>query len=347
MPSSLDAYLKSQAGSDPLRRQVADTLGHLCAAAVKVRNTIVGGGAGDHLGSSKNETNAGGDVQKELDVLADRVFMNAAKAAPVAFFGSEEQDAVQALDPDGTLALAIDPLDGSSNIDTDVSIGTIFSILPVEDAHRKAPESVFLQPGSRQLCAGFFIYGPQLLLVLTVGNGTQVFIFSPGFGGFVELSGAVSIAERTSEFAINASNYRHWEPQIRSYIDDCLAGEEGPRERDFNMRWIGSLVADCYRILVRGGVFLYPGDARKGYAKGRLRLLYEAAPVAFCIEQAGGLATDGKTRILDIVPEGLHARTPLVFGSRREVERIARYVAEPSDLSERSPLFGRRSLFRA
>ena len=286
-------------------------------------------------------------MQKELDVLADKVFLDAAKAAPVAFFGSEEQDEAVVLDRAAPLALAIDPLDGSSNIDTNVSIGTIFSILPVEEAHRADPESAFLQPGSKQLGAGFFIYGPQLLLVLSVGNGTRVFIFSPGFGGFVELAGSVSIPERTSEFAINASNYRHWEPQIRSYIDDCLAGEEGPRERDFNMRWIGSLVADCYRILVRGGVFLYPGDARKGYAKGRLRLLYEANPVAFCVEQAGGLATDGSTRILDIVPEGLHARTPLVFGSRREVERIGRYVADPSELSERSPLFGRRSLFRA
>ncbi|NDV86034.1 class 1 fructose-bisphosphatase [Aurantimonas aggregata] len=347
MTSSLDAYLGSQCDSDPTRRQVAETIRQLCAASVKVRNTITNGSASEHLGASRDAMNAGGDVQKELDVVADRLFLDAAKAAGIAYFGSEEQDEAIVIDRDGALALAIDPLDGSSNIETNVSIGTIFSILPVTDAHRGDPKSAFLQPGSRQLAAGFFIYGPQLLLVLSVGNGTHVFIFSSSFGGFVELIGSVSIPERASEFAINASNYRHWEPQIRSYIDDCLAGAEGPRERDFNMRWIGSMVADCYRILVRGGVFLYPGDARKGYAKGRLRHVYEASPVAFCVEHAGGSATDGLHRILDIVPDSLHARTSLVFGGKREVARIARYMADPAELSERSPLFGKRSLFRA
>ncbi|MCB8838737.1 class 1 fructose-bisphosphatase [Aurantimonas sp. VKM B-3413] len=347
MPSSLDAYLGSASGQDPLRQKVADTVRHLAAAAVKVRNTIIAGGSGESLGASRDATNGGGDVQKELDVVADRAFLDAAKAAPIAFFGSEEQDEAVVLKPGEALAIAIDPLDGSSNIETNVSIGTIFSILPVEEAHQADPKSVFTQPGSRQLAAGFFIYGPQLLLVLTVGNGTHVFIFKPGFGGFVELTGSVTIADRAKEFAINASNYRHWDPQIRSYIDDCLAGTEGPRERDFNMRWVGSMVADCYRILVRGGIFLYPGDGRQGYQKGRLRLLYEANPVAFCVEQAGGAATDGVNRILDIVPEGLHVRTPLVFGSKREVERVGRYMADPSALSERSPLFGKRSLFRA
>jgi len=346
MPSSLDAYLQSAAGADPTRKKVAETVRQLAVAAVKLRNTIINGG-GDNLGSSREATNAGGDVQKELDVVADRLFMDAAKASAIAFYGSEEQDEPVTLDPAGTLALAIDPLDGSSNIDTNVSVGTIFSILPATDEHRADPASVFQQPGSRQLGAGFFIYGPQLLLVLSLGNGTSVFIFSPGSSGFVELKGAVEIPDRTSEFAINASNYRHWDPQIRNYIDDCLAGAEGPREREFNMRWIASMVADGYRILVRGGIFLYPGDARKGYAKGRLRLVYEANPVAFCVENAGGQATDGINRILDIVPEGLHARTPLVFGSRREVERVGRYIADPAALSERSPLFGKRSLFRA
>lgn len=347
MPSSLDAYLQSAAGSDPTREKVAATVRQLAAAAIKLRDTIITGGSGDALGASREATNAGGDVQKELDVVADRLFLEAAKASSIAFYGSEEQDEPVTLDPAGTLALAIDPLDGSSNIDTNVSVGTIFSILPVADAHKADSAAVFRQPGSRQLGAGFFIYGPQLLLVLSLGNGTGVFIFSPGSGGFVELKRAVEIADRTSEFAINASNYRHWDPQIRNYIDDCLAGEEGPREREFNMRWIASMVADGYRILVRGGIFLYPGDARKGYAKGRLRLVYEANPVAFCVENAGGLATDGINRILDIVPEGLHARTPLVFGSRREVERVGRYIADPAALSERSPLFGKRSLFRA
>ncbi|NDW03526.1 class 1 fructose-bisphosphatase [Jiella pacifica] len=344
MASSLDAHLESQCGNDPLKRQVATTIRNLAAAAVKLRNKITAGGEG--LGQARGGTNAGGDVQKELDVVADKIFMEAAEASPLAFFGSEEQDEAVLMKPDAGLAMAIDPLDGSSNIETDVTIGTIFSVLPVEEEHRNDPATVFRQKGSRQLAAGFFVYGPQLLLVMSMGNGTHVFIFSPSFGGFVELSAAIAIADKANEFAINASNYRHWDQPIRSYIDDLLAGGEGPRERDFNMRWVGSLVADCYRILLRGGIFLYPGDGRKGYAKGRLRLVYEANPVAFCVENAGGKATDGTTPILDIVPEGLHDRTPLVFGSKREVERVARYILDPSALAERSPLFGKRSLFR-
>ncbi|MBC8129135.1 MAG: class 1 fructose-bisphosphatase [Rhizobiaceae bacterium] len=347
MASSLDAYLGSYAGTDPLRLKVAETIRHLAAASVKVRNTIIAGGTGENLGQSREVANSGGDIQKELDVLADKVFLEAAKASPIAFYGSEEQDDAVVLSTDGAIAIAIDPLDGSSNIETNVSIGTIFSLLPVEDGHHADPASVFRQPGSSQLGAGFFIYGPQLMLVMSVGNGTHVFIFSPGFGGFVELRSSVGIADRAHEFAINASNYRHWDETMRIYIDDCLAGAEGPRERDFNMRWIASLVADCYRILIRGGIFLYPGDGRKGYAKGRLRLTYEANPIAFCVEHAGGSATDGVTRILDIVPEDLHVRTPLVFGSKREVARVTRYLTDPSAIGERSPLFGKRSLFRA
>ncbi len=345
MASSLDAHLSSECGSDPLKRQVADTIRNLCSASVKLRNKIIAGGEG--MGNAHGATNAGGDVQKELDVVADKVFLEAAEASPIAFFGSEEQDEAVALKLDAPLALAIDPLDGSSNIETNVSIGTIFSILPVGDEHRGDPASVFRQKGSVQLGAGFFVYGPQLLLVMSMGNGTHVFIFSPSFGGFVELKSSLVLLDKAKEFAINASNYRNWDQPIRSYVDDLLAGSEGPRERDFNMRWIASMVADCYRILLRGGIFLYPGDGRKGYAKGRLRLVYEANPIAFCVENAGGLATDGTTRILDIVPEGLHDRTPLVFGSKREVERVARYIADPSALAERSPLFGKRSLFRA
>jgi fructose-1,6-bisphosphatase I len=347
MASSLDAHLGSEAGTDPIRLKVADTIRHLASASVKVRNTIIQGSSSDNLGASRDVGNGGGDIQKELDVLADRVFLDAAKASDIAFYGSEEQDDAVVLKSDGALAIAIDPLDGSSNIETNVSIGTIFSILPVSEEHRSEPESVFRQPGSKQLAAGFFIYGPQLLLVLSLGNGTHVFTFSPGFGGYVEFRPSIAIADRANEFAINASNYRHWDEAMRLYIDDCLAGAEGPRERDFNMRWIASMVADCYRILVRGGIFLYPGDGRKSYAKGRLRLLYEANPIAFCVENAGGAATDGVTRILDIVPETLHQRTPLVFGSSREVARVTRYLTDPSAIGDRSPLFGKRSLFRA
>ena len=205
----------------------------------------------------------------------------------------------------------------------------------------------FLQPGTLQLAAGFFIYGPQTALVLSLGKGTEIFIFSSRLGCFVQGYKSVSIGERAHEFAINASNYRHWEEAIRLYVDDCLAGAEGPRERDFNMRWIASLVADAYRILVRGGIFLYPADSRRGYSQGRLRLVYEANPIAFLVENAGGAATNAVTRILEIEPEGLHQRVPLVFGSRREVARVARYHVDPTMIGERAPLFGKRGLFRA
>ncbi|RFC64423.1 class 1 fructose-bisphosphatase [Fulvimarina endophytica] len=345
MPSSLDAYLTSALEGAASGRPIADAIRHLCTAAVKVRNTIIEGGTSGDLGGQRGETNSDGDIQKELDVLADKAFLKAAKDSGFAFFGSEEQEGPVRLSEDGDLAIAIDPLDGSSNISTNVSIGTIFSILPVSAEQKANPDTVFRQKGANQLAAGFFTYGPQLHLVLTVGDGTHVFLFSPKFGGFVEQTASVSIEPRAKEFSANMSNYRHWDTHIRNYIDDLLAGAEGPREREFGMRYVGSLVADAYRILTRGGVFLYPGDERKGYQKGRLRLMYEANPVAMLVEQAGGAASDGTRRILDIEPESLHERVPFVFGSKREVERIARYIADSDALAERSPLFGKRSLF--
>jgi fructose-1,6-bisphosphatase I len=204
-----------------------------------------------------------------------------------------------------------------------------------------------LQAGVSILGAGFFIYGPQLALVLSLGSGTHVFVHSTRLGTFVQAYESRIIPQKTQEFAINAANYRHWDEAVRLYVDDCLEGAEGPREKDFNMRWIASLVAECYRILMRGGVFLYPGDQRRGYSQGRLRLVYEANPIAYLIEQAAGAATDAITRILEIEPESLHQRVPVVFGSAREVARIARYHTEPSAIGERAPLFSRRGLFRA
>jgi fructose-1,6-bisphosphatase I len=240
----------------------------------------------------------------------------------------------------------MDPLDGSSNIDTNVSIGTIFSILPGLGGADFDDAASFLQSGRAQLAAGFFIYGPQLALVLTLGAGTHVFVFSPRAGKFLHAYEQVAIPPTTQEFAINASNYRHWDGAVRHYVDDCMQGAEGPHGRDFNMRWIASLVADAYRIFIRGGVYLYPGDRRRGYAHGRLRLVYEANPIALLAEQAGGLATDGVQPILDIVPQGLHQRVPLIFGSRSEVLQIRSYHEEPDAVGVRSPLFGSRGLFR-
>lgn len=348
MPAiKLDAYLNncsSELGEqgDAISK-IINTLGE---ASVSIRNIINQGALGAAFSGVKGGSNSDGDLQKDLDVYADDVFMNALRGAPVALYGSEELANPVLLDPDAKFAIAIDPLDGSSNIDTNVSIGTIFSILPVVGDLEVDLEKTFLQPGANQIAAGFFIYGPQLALVLTVGQGTQIFVHSSASGSFVKAYTSVSIAERTSEFAINASNYRHWGKAVRLYMDDCFEGATGPREREFNMRWIASLVADTYRILIRGGVFLYPGDNRKGYAHGRLRLVYEANPIAFLIEQAGGMATNTIDRILDIVPEGLHQRVPFIFGSKKEVDRIRRYHTDPNMIGERAPLFGKRGLFR-
>jgi fructose-1,6-bisphosphatase I len=240
--------------------------------------------------------------------------------------------------------VALDPLDGSSNIDTDLPVGTIFSILPMP-AGNGAPGAALLQPGTRQLAAGFVIYGPQTCLVLTLGQGTHILTLERRTSRFVLTHAAVRIPQRRREYAINASNYRHWDAAIRTYVDDCIAGAEGPRGENFNMRWIASLVAEAFRILVRGGIFLYPADRRPGYEHGRLRLVYEAQPIALVIEQAGGAASDGFERILDLTPRQLHQRTPLIFGSSDKVARVERYHAGPPSSSERSPLFVRRGLF--
>ena len=346
--ATLDAFLGSYAESgDPLRTAVASVVRHLSLTSVKIRNTINQGALGKAFSSAHGSRNADGDSQRDLDVFADDMFLEAMRHAPVALYGSEELEHPALLDPSAPLALAIDPLDGSSNIDTNVSIGTIFSILPVVGHPDSEPNASFFQKGERQLAAGFFIYGPQLALVLTVGSGTHVFVFSSRLGTFVQAYESIVIADRAHEFAINAANYRHWDEAVRLYVDDCLKGTEGPRERDFNMRWVASLGAEAYRVLVRSGVFLYPGDKRKGYGDGRIRLVYEANPIAFIIEQAGGAATDTMSRILELTPRSMHQRVPLIFGSSREVARIGRYHTEPSNIGERAPLFSNRGLFRA
>ena len=341
---TLEAYLSSYCSDgDATKTNIADATHALADAAVAVRLATNDGALGANFTDIRGSSNAGGDVQKELDVLADGLFLDAARRSRIAYYASEELDRPVTLGGGSGLAIAIDPLDGSSNIDTNVSIGTIFSILAASgDADR-----TFLQPGNKQLAAGFLIYGPQFALALTLGEGTRIFVYSTRLGAFVEAYSALAIAPETREFAINASNYRHWDEAIRLYLDDCVQGTDGPRAKDYNMRWIASLVAEAYRILIRGGVFLYPGDARKGYRHGRLRLVYEANPIAMLVEQAGGAATDGTKRILDVVPKTLHQRTPLVFGSTQEVDKVAHYHADPSAKGSRNPLFGNRGLLRA
>lgn len=343
--STLDDFLSSREEmGDDRGAAIAKTVRALADAALKIHREISFATSGDL--ASKGNINVGGDVQRALDIFSDDLFLKAARSAPVACYASEELDAPVRLSPNAPLALAIDPLDGSSNIDANVSIGTIFSILPAIGGADADPVTSFLQPGSEQLAAGFFIYGPQFALVLTLGNGTHGFVFSPATQTFFQVRKRFNIVVGVREFAINASNYRHWNDPVRIYVDDCLKGVEGPRGKDFNTRWIASLVAETWRILVRGGVFLYPGDRRDGYTKGRLRLVYEANPIAMLVEQAQGSATDGVDRILDIQPENLHQRVPLVFGAADEVARIARYHTEPNGIADRSPLFGNRGLFR-
>ncbi|WP_088346849.1 MULTISPECIES: class 1 fructose-bisphosphatase [Rhodomicrobium] len=338
--TTLTSYLSDWSGNDPAKSAVASAVRAVAEASADIAVRIARGPLEGQLGE-KLGANEDGDSQTKLDVWANDRVIASLRDAPVALIASEELRQPLELQSDGLLAIAIDPLDGSSNIDTNVSIGTIFSVLPA------AGQASFAQPGSAQLAAGYVIYGPQCALVLTMGEGTLLFTLDRDARQFRFTADRLAIAPDTNEYAINASNYRHWSDAVRSYIDDCLAGVEGPRGSDVNMRWIASLVAECHRILARGGVFLYPADARKGYEKGRLRLVYEANPIAFLIEQAGGKAFDGQTRILDIVPEAVHQRTPLIFGSAGEIDRIGRYKADPNSTFERSPLFARRGLLRA
>lgn len=324
---------------DSVAPELVRTVERLALVMIDVAKRIARGGIDENLADARG-TNLGGDGQKALDVIADEAFMAELKQSDVRYYASEEQDDAITLNPKGSLALAIDPLDGSSNIDTNVSIGTIFGLYDVGDT----PEASFLRPGRELRAAGYSIFGPQCCLVVSFGDGVLKYVLDSETGQFVLVDKILSLPLESTEYAINASNYRHWPAPIRAYIDDRVAGTEGPMEHDFNMRWIASLVAETHRILTRGGIFLYPGDAREGYAKGRLRLLYECAPIGFLIEQAGGGATDGIDPVLDAVPDQLHARTPFVFGSANKVSRVATYFDLPE--KESSALFSARGLFR-
>ena len=340
------AFLDQAVAQDARLAAAAEVLRALAAASIELSIVIGLGHLHSQLGASRASTNKDGDVQKELDIFADDLFVRAFRRAPVAAVVSEELHEPLVLDPAGPLAVAMDPLDGSSNIDANLSIGTIFSILPVL-ADAKDANSHFLQPGRTQIAAGFVIYGPQTSLVCALGDGqTQIFTLDRDVGQFYHARSCPVIVKEASEYAINASNYRHWDVPVRAFIDDCVHGADGPLKRNYNMRWTGSLVADAYRILVRGGIFLYPGDHRDGYKEGRLRLLYEANPVAFIVERAGGLATDCVHPILDIVPSAIHGRVPLVFGSPALVELMASYHSDPQFSAEHAPLFGKRGLMR-
>lgn len=338
----LEDYLQRYSETAPLASAAAAAIDGIAAAALEIEGLTSRGQLSENSGLATG-CNSDGDIQKDLDVRADAIIRRALGKAPIAALASEEAAEPEIRDPWARICVAVDPLDGSSNIDLNVTIGTIFSILPAPDDLRSA----FRQRGTAQIAAGFVTYGPQTSLVLTVGEGVDIFTLDRGSACFRLVRRRVRIPVRADEFAINVSNRRHWEAPTRAFVDECLAGADGPLGRDFNMRWIGSLVAEAYRILTRGGVFLYPSDARPGYGDGRLRLVYEADPMAFIIEQAGGSASTGRDRILDLVPRNLHQRVPLVMGATDEVRRIEELYSNPQLVaSSTAPLFARRGFFR-
>ncbi|MGI9388117.1 MAG: class 1 fructose-bisphosphatase [Methyloligellaceae bacterium] len=344
-PITLDQHLENWAQDDG-RAAVAKTVCALADAGQTISELVGRGPLAGSMGAIVGD-NADGDTQKELDRLANDCVIAALNRAPVAYIASEElEDAVATGHEDAPLCVAIDPLDGSSNIETNVSVGTIFSVLPRVENTTDSICRQFFQPGSSQLAAGYLIYGPHTALVLTVGEGTHIFTLDRDDGAYKLTKAHVRVPDSTSEFAINMSNYRHWDDELRTYIDDCLAGADGARGKNFNTRWIASMVAECHRILRRGGIYLYPKDARPGYGEGRLRLVYEGNPIAFLMTEAGGSATTGHDPILDLVPTDIHQRVPLIFGSAAEVQVVRGYLDVMASVGMRSPLFGRRGLFR-
>lgn len=322
---------------------VSEVIEAIAAAAIDLAALIADGPLVGITGKTDG-VNPDGDQQKDIDVAADEMMRRALRNAPVAAVISEEAALPEILNPEAPLCVAIDPLDGSANLENNISVGTIFSIRP----RGNDILSTFFEPGTAQCAAGFVVYGPQTTLVLALNTRVDIFILNRRTQEFVLIQQGVQVAPDTPEFAINASNRRHWHGPVRAYIDECLAGTNGDRGTDFNMRWIGSLVAEALRILVRGGVFLYPADARPGYREGRLRLLYEAHPMALVMEWAGGAATTGRRRILELGAKSPHQRVPLIMGSVRGVRDVTAIHEgiEPMFDNSDAPLFARRGLFR-
>src|SRR5215204_6539079 len=324
---SLTRYLvEKQRVHDRIPSDLRLLLEVVARACKGISHAVNKGALGDVLGSAGTD-NVQGEIQKKLDIIANEVLIEANEwGGHLAAMASEEMEGIYVVPnryPQGEYLLLFDPLDGSSNIDVNVSIGTIFSVLKKPEGGHGVSEQDFLQCGHKQVAAGYCVYGPQTTLVLTVGDGVAMFTLDREQGSFVLTQEGVRVPEDTREFAINMSNLRHWDAPVRRYIDECLAGKEGPRGKDFNMRWVASMVADVFRVLSRGGIFMYPRDAKN--KEGRLRLMYEANPMAFIVEQAGGAATDGRTPILDIQPKALHQRIAVILGSRNEVDLVTSY----------------------
>jgi len=338
---TLKEHLDQWSENNPTRKNVANVMCAIALGCCEVSRLVAQGSLAGNMAAVRGD-NTDGDQQKELDIRANDIITQNLQNQSVRHLISEELDEALNINNGGLLDVAIDPLDGSSNIDTNLSVGTIFSVL-------KAPKSdalLSLPTGRHQLGGGYVIYGPHTSMVLTVGDGVQIFTMDPETGTFYLTTERVEIPKDTKEFAINGSNFRHWDRYISQYIDDCLAGMQGLRSENYNMRWLASLVAECHRILSRGGIFLYPGDDRPGYGDGRLRLVYEASPIAMLMDQAGGMATTGKNNILDVQATDIHQRTPLIFGSFNEVKRVEQYYLNTNSENSVSPLFSGRGLFR-
>ena len=308
----LDDYLSKYCEE----QKISSIIMSLSKAALKISDSIKSIQIKDNTFNDVKKVNIDGDIQKPLDILSDEILIDFLKTSPVSGYASEEQDGFVDFKNDENFIVFADPLDGSSNIDVNVSIGTIFSIM---SKNNLTLEKAFFQKGIFQKASGFFVYGPQTTLFLTVGYGTALFALDEINHKFVLIKDKIIIPQVTSEFSINASYKRFWNATTTKYIENCQKGTEGPRKKDFGMRWVGSLVADSSRILIRGGIFLYPSDSRKKYKDGRLRLTYEANPIAFLIEQANGEATNGNVRILNLDIKDIHQRTALIFGSSEEV----------------------------
>jgi fructose-1,6-bisphosphatase I len=326
---SLSQYLVEKQREKNLIPAELRLLLEVVARACKRISYAVGKGElGGMLGAAGSE-NVQGEVQQKLDVIANETLLEANEwGGHLAAMASEEMDHPYTIPnryPKGEFLLLFDPLDGSSNIDVNVSIGTIFSVLRLPEGVKEPQESHFLQPGTRQSAAGYAVYGPSTLLVLTVGDGVACFTLDRETGSWWLTNPSMRIPQDTQEYAINASNARHWFEPVQRYVADLNAGKSGPLGKDYNMRWVASMVADVHRIMTRGGIFMYPADRRDPDKPGKLRLMYEANPMSFLVEQAGGMSTDGRRRIMDLQPTKLHERVAVFLGSRHEVARATGY----------------------
>ncbi|OAV00793.1 MULTISPECIES: class 1 fructose-bisphosphatase [Moraxella] len=330
---TLTQYLQSQASAE-----LASTIDTLAKSSIAISALLDKGALAGIHGETGNE-NVQGEAQKKLDVISNDLLLDALTQNPhCAGVASEELDEISPANDQGTLLVTFDPLDGSSNIDINMTVGTIFSILPHPRVGSQATEADFLQPGVQQVAAGYFIYGTSTMLAMTLGQGVVMFSFDPTSQEYLLINDQVTISQTTAEYAINASNYRYWLDPIKEYIDGLVAGDLGVRNKDYNMRWVAAMIADVHRILIRGGVFMYPFDTKIAGKAGKLRLMYEANPMSFIIEQAGGASTDGVERIMEIQPSHIHQRIPVVLGAKEEVDYVKDLHAKAGILANGDPV---------